>query len=155
MSFASQVKGFVEKADTLTTKAFQGSCYQVSYDIGEESPVSTGQLLGSWAPSANAPGNYHFAPREAAWLDSPGGAVEKVSDIESSNRATAMQNMTDRLKAVTSELTKKDSFYLTNNVSYIMKAEHTGWRATDAYHMREKALINWQQIVNSVVGKLK
>ena len=155
MSFASQVKGFVEKADTLTTKAFQGSCYQVSYDIAEESPVSTGQLLGSWAPALNEMGAYHFEPRESAWIDTPGGDVIKVTEIEIANRAAAMQNMTSRLGAVTLALSKKDRFYLTNNTPYIMQAEHAGWEEVDAYHMREKALINWQQIVNSVVSRLR
>jgi hypothetical protein len=153
MTFTSQIQDFAKKVDTLTTKAYQGSCYQVSYDIAEGSPVSTGRLLGSWSPAKGNMSPYHFKGGESAWVKSGRGWV-KDSSIADQNRASAMSDLNGRISGTVSDLSKKEAYYFTNDTPYIKNAEHEGWQNTGAYHMRENALLNWQNIVDSVVKGL-
>lgn len=154
MKFSEQVKNFNEKTDLLTNQVFKGSSKQVSMDIAEGSPVSTGALLGSWAPSNGSLSSYKFQGGESAWKKTASGYV-KNTGIAAQNRATAMADLKPRISSVTSGLKKSDLYYFTNDVSYIHNAEHEGWQGTKAYHMRENAVLNWQLIVNEEIAKLK
>jgi len=149
MTFASQIQAFAKKCDSLTTKVYQGSCHQISEDIIEESPVSTGSLIGTWTPGIGSAESDFFKGGESAW-------VKGVKDegIASANRGPAMAYAGSKLATKIPMLSKKDEYHFTNNVPYIEQAEHTGWDNTDAYHMREKALVNWQLIVDTVANRL-
>ena len=150
MTFADQIQSFAKKCDVLTTKTFQGSCYKVSEDIIEESPVSTGSLIGTWTPGIGAANSDFFTGGESAWVN---GA--KDEGIASANRGPAVAYAGSKLATKIPTLSKKEEYYFTNNVPYIRQAEHTGWERTDAYHMREQAVLNWQLIVDNVVNGLK
>lgn len=150
MKFTDQIKKFTNKADLLTTQVYQKSCAQVSIDIAEGSPVSTGRLVGSWAPSNGSSGSYNFSGGRSAW--SHGNKNKGIADT---NKAAAMSDLKPRIGQTTENLSKKDKYYFTNDVPYIQQAEHEGWAGTDSYHMRENAVLNWKLIVDSEVMKLK
>jgi hypothetical protein len=153
MSFSEQVKNFAVKADLLTTQVFQNSCNQISVDIAEGSPVSTGRLLGSWSPSNGTLSSYKFAGGPSAWKN-VGPIFWKDDSIAAANQAAAMANLLPRIESTTKALSKKEAYYFTNDTPYIKNAEHEGWANTGAYHMRENAVLNWQLIVDSKAMEL-
>lgn len=131
-----------------TTNIYQGACKQVSMDIAEGSPVSTGTLLGSWAPSSGTPSSHKYKGGPSAW-----GSGDKDEGIAAQNRIAALADVSTRINATTETLSKQESYYFTNDVSYVQQAEHEGWPRTGAYHMRENAILNWNAIVANEVGK--
>ena len=147
--FSDQIKDSVQKYNLLITKVFQDSCYQVSEDIAEDSPVSTGRLLGQWAPSKGAVSNHSYSGGPSAWQF--GWKDEGVAEI---NKGAALSDLLPRIKATTKSLSKNDIYYFANDTEYIMQAEYDGWERTPSYHMRANAIQNWQLIVNSTVMAL-
>jgi hypothetical protein len=147
--FSDQIKNSVNKYNFLITKIFQNSCYQISEDIATNSPVSTGTLLGQWSPNNNSINNYSFKGGPSAW-----DKGEKNEAIAAANKITALSNLLPRITSITSNLSKKDTYYFTNDTEYIKQAEYDGWENTDAYHMRANAIQNWQLIVNSAATEL-
>lgn len=148
MSATDQIKKFAQKVERKTINIYQGACKQVSMDIAEGSPVSTGTLLGSWAPSSGTPSSHKYKGGPSAW-----GSGDKDEGIAAQNRIAALADVSIRIKATTEILSKQESYYFTNDVSYIQQAEHDGWPKTEAYHMRENAILNWNAIVANEVGK--
>lgn len=148
MTASDQIKKFIQKVEKKTTNVYQGACKQVSIDIAEGSPVSTGALLGSWAPSVGTSSSHKYKGGPSAW--GSGGKDDGVAD---QNKATALADVSSRIKSTTTTLSKQEPYYFTNDVSYIQQAEHNGWPRTDAYHMRENAILNWNAIVINEVGK--
>lgn len=145
MTFAEKIKNFATKVELSTANVFRKSCDQVSVDIAEGSPVSTGRLLGSWAPSAGSQGSYRFMGGLSAWKKG-----KKDSGIEGQNRAAAMSDLMPRITSATESLSKKESYYFTNNTPYIKQAEYEGWPTGAApYNMIENAVLNWKLIVKS------
>lgn len=149
MSFADQVKKFVDKYDLVSNKVYRGSCQQVSVDIAEGTPVSTGRLLGSWSPSVNDINPNYYSGGKSAWVNN-----KKVEGIADQNKAAAMSNLKPRINSTVAALTTKEKYYFTNSIPYVTNAEHEGWQRTDASHMRENAILNWQAIVNNEAAKV-
>lgn len=147
--FADKIKNYVTKYNLLVTKVYQNSCYEVSEDIAEGSPVSTGTLLGQWAPSKNAVGSNSYTGGPSAWKF--GWKDQGIAEI---NKGAALSDLLPRIDSVTDSLSKRDSYYFTNDTEYIKQAEYDGWEVTDAYHMRENAILNWQIIVNNAAKAL-
>ena len=148
MSATDQIKKFAQKMERKTTNIYQGACKQVSMDIAEGSPVSTGTLLGSWAPSSGTPSSHNYKGGPSAW-----GFGDKDEGVADQNRVAALADVSTRINATTETLSKQESYYFTNDVSYVQQAEHEGWPRTGAYHMRENAILNWNAIVANEVGK--
>jgi hypothetical protein len=151
MSFKDDIDKFVAKTNMLIDNTYRQSCKMVSEDIAEETPVSTGRLLGSWAPSADSMGSNSYSGGMSAWsVDEKGW--KKDESIANANRAAAMADVMSRISSVTAGLNRKRPYYFTNDVDYVRMAEHDGWAAqggtTGPYRMREKAILNWQAIVN-------
>ena len=151
MSFSEQIKDFEQKYNAKVTSVFRGACGQVSVDIAEGSPVSTGTLLGKWEPSVNSPSSNTYQGGMTAWLFN-----KKDKGIANANRAQAMSNLLPRISEGVNGLSKNDTYYFTNDTHYIMMAEYEGWAAQGGnagpYHMRENAVLNWQEIVNSRIN---
>lgn len=153
MSCSAQIKNFVQKVERKTTNIYQRACNQVSLDIAEGSPVSTGTLLGSWAPSNGTPSSHNYVGGQSAWQFGKKNKGKKNKGIADQNKAAALANVSARIKSTTETLSKQEPYYFTNDVSYIQQAEHEGWSRTEAYHMRENAILNWNAIVANEVGK--
>ena len=149
MNFADAIKEFAQKVETKTTNVYINSCYTISEDIAEESPVSTGRLLGQWAPNKNTAGSFFYSGGQSAWKF--GWKDDGIAEI---NKGAALASLLPRIAAVTNSLSKKEDYYFTNDTPYIQQAEHEGWQNTRAYHMRENAILNWQLIVNYEAMKL-
>ncbi len=147
--FADQIKNSVDKYNLLITKIFRNSCYNVSQDIAIDSPVSTGKLLGQWAPARNSINSNSYSGGQTAWQN--GWKDEGIADI---NREIALSDLLPRIEYTTNNLSKKDTYYFTNDTPYIKQAEYDGWGNTGAYHMRANAIQNWQLIVNSAAMEL-
>jgi len=147
--FSDQIKDSVQKYNLLITKVFQDSCYIISEDIAEDSPVSTGKLLGQWSPSKNAIGSHSYSGGPSAWEF--GWKDEGKAEI---NKGAALSNLLPRIQATTESLSKDDTYYFANDTEYIMQAEYDGWERTPSYHMRANAIQNWQLIVNSTATEL-
>jgi hypothetical protein len=151
MSFKDDIDKFVAKTNMLIDNTYRQSCQMISEDIAEETPVSTGRLLGSWAPSANSISSYDYRGGMSAWsVDERGW--KKDESIANANRAAALADVSGRISSVTAGLDRHKTYYFTNDVDYVKMAEHDGWAAqggsTGPYRMREKAVLNWQAIVN-------
>lgn len=145
-NFSEQIQQSIQKYNLLVTKVFQDACYQISEDIAEDSPVSTGKLLGQWAPNKNNAKSYSYTGGQSAWKF--GWKDEGIAEI---NKGAAMSNLLPRIIAVTESLDKNDTYYLTNDTEYIMQAEYDGWERTPSYHMRANAIQNWKLIVKNTV----
>lgn len=152
--FVSSIKKFSSKVEFLTTKVFQDSCKDISINIADGSPVSTGRLLGQWAPSVGSQSTYTFQGGPSAWRRVPGG-YQKNKGIAATNKSAAMTNLLPRIGSETAALTKTTPFYFTNDTSYIQNAEHEGWGGTGPYHMIEQGVLGWEQVVNNVVLRNK
>ena len=146
MSFNTEIKKHIAKYDALITNIFQRACEQISIDIAEGSPVSTGTLLGRWEPSVNGAGSNNYQGGPSAWFYNG-----KDEGIANANRSEAMSDLLPRIAGTVKSLSKKDAYYFTNNTPYIKQAEYDGWNKTGPYHMRTNAIQNWQEIVNSRV----
>ena len=149
MTFTEQITSFVTKADSVTTNVYRGSCKQISLDIAEESPVSTGRLLGSWSPSNGTSSSHFFSGGRSAWVKK-GNRWQKETSIAEQNKAMALTNLIPRIDSEINSLTKLNDYYFTNDTDYIANAEYEGWEHTGAYHMIENAVLNWQLIVNTI-----
>lgn len=149
--FNEKIQNIFAKYNLLITKVYQNSCYQVSEDIAEGSPVSTGTLLGQWSPGNNSINSYSFGGGQSAW---DANFVNKDEGIAAINKGAALSDLLPRIDSVTNSLSKKDTYYFTNDTEYIKQAEYDGWDKTDAYHMRENAILNWQLIVNNKAMEL-
>lgn len=151
--FVSSIKKFSNKVEFLTTKVFQESCQDISINIADGSPVSTGKLLGQWAPGVGSQSSYVFQGGQSAWEKVPGG-YQKNEGIAATNKNAAMANLLPRVKSETAALAKTTPYYFTNNTPYIQNAEHEGWGGTDPYHMIEQGVLAWEQIVNNIVARV-
>lgn len=152
--FATAVKNFQHKVVYRTNKVFQDSCRDVSLNIASKSPVSTGRLLGQWAPSAGSQTSHSFSGGPSAWKGVAGG-YQKDEGTAAMNRGRAMGNLIPRIMSVTSALTTAQPYYFTNNTQYIQQAEHDGWRGTGPYHMIEQGKLGWKQTVLIAAARVK
>ena len=152
--FVSAINKFQQKAEVLTTSVFRESCRDISVNIATKSPVSTGRLLGQWAPSAGTQSSYSFQGGASAWRRVPGG-YQKDEGIAAINRGAAMGNLMPRISSAVASLNKQSAYYFTNNTPYIQNAEHEGWRGTGPYHMIETSVLGWKQTVGEVAMRLK
>jgi hypothetical protein len=144
MAFKDDIDKYTTKYNMMIDQVFQKSCEQISIDIADASPVSTGRLLGSWAPSKNSIGDYNFSGGRSAW----NLYGIKSESIAAQNRTSAMANLTPRINNMTESLTKNDTYYFTNSTEYARQAEFDGWRVTSAYHMVSNSIQNWSVIVD-------
>ena len=152
--FVSAINKFQQKAEVLTTRVFQESCKDISINIATKSPVSTGTLLGQWAPSAGTQSTYSFQGGASAWRRVPGG-YQKDEGIAMVNRGAAMGNLMPRIFTAVNALNKQSAYYFTNNTHYIQNAEHEGWQGTGPYHMIETSVLGWKQTVDEVAVRVK
>jgi hypothetical protein len=112
--------------------------------------VSTGRLLGQWAPSAGTSTKYTYTGGPSAWK---GGVKNKA--VADTNKAQAMADLSPRIGAVTEILKKTEPYYFTNDTSYVKQAEHDGWEVQGPYNMREKGRQAFVGIVNNIILELK
>ena len=133
---------------------YRESCRDVSLEIAEKTPVSTGKLLGQWAPSEGSSSSHTYRGGPSAWSQVPGG-WQKDNGVAGTNQNSAMQNLVPRILSVTQTLSKQNPYYFTNDTPYARQAEHTGWKHTDRYHMVTSTRQNWQQIVNRSALRIK
>jgi hypothetical protein len=118
--------------------------------IANETGVSTGRLLGQWAPSAGTSTKYTYTGGPSAWK---GGVKNKA--VADTNKAQAMADLSPRIGAVTEILKKTEPYYFTNDTSYVKQAEHDGWEVQRPYNMREKGRQAFVGIVNNIILELK
>jgi hypothetical protein len=150
MEFDKAIANFRKKVDLKTTQVFQRACNQVSMKIADETGVSTGRLLGQWAPSAGTSTKYTYTGGPSAWK---GGVKNKA--VADTNKAQAMADLSPRIGAVTEILKKTEPYYFTNDTSYVKQAEHDGWEVQRPYNMREKGRQAFVGIVNNIILELK
>jgi hypothetical protein len=150
MEFDKAIANFRKKVDLKTTQVFQRACNQVSMKIANETGVSTGRLLGQWAPSAGTSTKYTYTGGPSAWK---GGVKNKA--VADTNKAQAMADLSPRIGAVTEILKKTEPYYFTNDTSYVKQAEHDGWEVQRPYNMREKGRQAFVGIVNNIIMELK
>jgi hypothetical protein len=150
MEFDKAIANFRKKVDLKTTQVFQRACNQVSMKIANETGVSTGRLLGQWAPSAGTSTKYTYTGGPSAWK---GGVKNKA--VADTNKAQAMADLSPRIGAVTEILKKTEPYYFTNDTSYVKQAEHDGWEVQRPYNMREKGRQAFVGIVNNIILELK
>jgi hypothetical protein len=150
MEFDKAIANFRKKVDLKTTQVFQRACNQVSMKIADETGVSTGRLLGQWAPSASTSSKYSYTGGPSAWQ----GGV-KDEGVADSNKNRAMADLSPRINAITSVLKKTEPYYFTNDTSYVKQAEHDGWEVQGPYNMREKGRQAFVGIVNNIIMELK
>ena len=151
MSFKNDIDNFVNKTNKRITDVYRKSCEMISTDIAENTPVSTGKLLGSWSPSINTVRSYDYEGGLSAWVVGPKG-FKKEESIASANKLAAFTDVASRTRSITQTLNKHDTYYFTNNVSYVKNAEHKGWTKTGPSRMRENAILNWQETVNKAAA---
>jgi len=120
--FNEQIDNFVRKTKNSIKQVFQEASYQVSDKTAQETPVSTGHLLGSWSPSIGLPQPYNFEGGSSAWK-----GKYKDESIASANRSAAEADLYPRLAATTEMLTLDSRFLFANDVEYAQQAEYLGW----------------------------
>ncbi len=140
--FTDAIRDFKEKVDRKTDKVFSRSCRTISYKIADKTPVSKGKLLGSWTPSLNTRQTDYFRGGPSAWH-----ILGKDERIEVENKAKAMSNIIPKIESKTVDLTKQDTYYFVNGVSYARQAEYEGWKLTGRYLMVTRSAQEWDLIV--------
>jgi hypothetical protein len=158
MSFLQDVNKWLTKVKVRYDQSFQNICYDFSTTVAERSPVSSGHLLGSYAPSKGTPSTYYYPGGESAWKVGAGGWF-KDEAIASANRRQAMANLEPRIKATTESLEGGDTFILSNNVEYFQVAEFEGWVPYGGkqapYRMINRTVDDFEVIVAKAVKRAK
>jgi hypothetical protein len=141
------LKKLIEEYDRQVTNVYRKSCRAISMEIAERSPVKTGRLLGSWAPSVNRMKSHYFPgnPEEGDMFEPAFTSWAR----NQANRSKAMENLTPRIDSATNSMKKSSTYYFTNNTPYIRQAEYDGWIRTGPYRMVATSIINWKDIVNT------
>lgn len=141
------LRKLIEEYDRQVTNVYRKSCRAISIEIAERSPVKTGRLLGSWAPSVNRMKSHHFKgnPEEGDMFE----MAYKGYARRQANRSQAMENLTPRIDSTVNSMKKSGVYYFTNNTPYIRQAEFEGWKRTGPYRMVATSIVNWKDIVNT------
>jgi len=157
-NFGDQIKQFREKVDRQTTTAFQEGCRRISYAIAEDSPCSTGKLIGQWSPSVGTPVEHNFQGGQSAWYKSVEG-WEKDEGIADTNRTHAMADLVPRIESTVMALDKESPYYFTNHTSYVRLAEYHGWKSVGGkqgpYFMVTKNAGQFKMMIDEIVATLK
>lgn len=153
-AFGQQIKDFREKVDRQTTTVYQEGCRKISYAIAEDSPCSTGKLIGQWSPSVGTPIEYNFQGGQSAWYK-PGEGWEKDEAIADKNRTHAMADLVPRIESTVMFLDKNHPYYFTNHTSYVRLAEYKGWKKTSPYWMVTKNAGQFKMMIDEIVAILR
>jgi len=103
MSFESDVRDFVIKANGLQEKQIRYLCLDLFKNVVQGTPVDTGRARGNWQATINTP-----ATGIKEETDKQGGATIAAG---SNAVSQAVGNV----------------FYITNNLPYIYRLEFEGW----------------------------
>lgn len=103
MSFESEVRDFVIKANGLQEKQIRYLCLDLFKNVVQGTPVDTGRARGNWQATINTP-----ATGSTEDTDKQGGATISAA---SNAVSQAVGNV----------------FYITNNLPYIYRLEFDGW----------------------------
>lgn len=103
MSFESEVRDFVIKANGLQEKQIRYLCLDLFKNVVQGTPVDTGRARGNWQATINTP-----ATGSTEDTDKQGGATISAA---SNAVSQAVGNV----------------FYITNNLPYIYRLEFEGW----------------------------
>jgi len=153
-NFGDQIKQFREKTERNTTLVFQEGCRKISYEIAEQSPCSTGKLIGQWSPSIGTPLDNNFQGGQSAWFKS-GNGWEKDQGIAEANRSHAMADLAPRIETTTMSLDKKFPYYFTNHTSYARLAEYEGWKRQGPYFMITTSVGQFKIMIDEIVVTIK
>jgi len=104
MSFASDMKKWVEKTKMKEDQAIRSATVSISGEIIDRTPVDTGRLRGNWIPSINAP---------------------KIAQTD--NTTPLMAEVQSTVAQATGKV-----FYLVNSLPYARRIEYEGWSAVKA-----------------------
>lgn len=153
-NFGQQIKQFREKVDRQTTTVYQEGCRKISYAIAEDSPCSTGKLIGQWSPSIGTPIEHNFQGGQSAWYKSAEG-WEKDEAIADNNRIHAMADLAPRIESTVMALDKDFPYYFTNHTSYVRLAEYKGWKKIGPYWMVTNNVGQFKMMIDEIVATLK
>ena len=103
MSFESEVRDFVIKANGLQEKQIRYLCLDLFKNVVQGTPVDTGRARGNWQATINTP-----ATGTKEETDKQGGATISAG---SNAVSQAVGNV----------------FYITNNLPYIYRLEFESW----------------------------
>lgn len=103
MSFESEVRDFVIKANGLQEKQVRYLCLDLFKNVVQGTPVDTGRARGNWQATINTP-----ATGSTEKTDKQGGATISAGSNAVSQAAGNV-------------------FYITNNLPYIYRLEFEGW----------------------------
>ncbi|AGN30435.1 hypothetical protein SXAG_00154 [Synechococcus phage S-CBS4] len=103
MSFESEVRDFVIKANGLQEKQVRYLCLDLFKNVVQGTPVDTGRARANWQATINTP-----ATGSTEDTDKQGGATISAA---SNAVSQAVGNV----------------FYITNNLPYIYRLEFDGW----------------------------
>ena len=103
MSFESEVRDFVIKANGLQEKQIRYLCLDLFKNVVQGTPVDTGRARGNWQATINTP-----ATGSTEDTDKQGGPTISAA---SNAVSQAVGNV----------------FYITNNLPYIYRLEFEGW----------------------------
>lgn len=147
--FLNAIAKFKQKINFMDKELFSKSCAKISNEIADNTPVSTGTLLGSWSPSVNSRTKHKYIGGRSAWIKG-----KKNLEIAHTNQQKAMGNLTERLNSTLATLTPSNTYYFINGSDHAMQAEYDGWANTDAQFMVTRARQNWQGKVNEVAKEV-
>ena len=151
MSFAEDIRKFIEKTENKGTRLLRDICNEMATKIAERTGVDTGNLLGNYRIGINNTGSRPgFDPGPTAWHKG-----EKDEAIAERNRQRALRFFRQNLKRHLAELKLYDTFYMDTDVSYADKVEYIGWKKTPAYRMFGRTIVEFKQIVKKKAGELK
>ena len=158
MSFVGQFKTWTKKVKKEADNAFQNICRDVSHEIAEKTPCSTGKLIGQWSPSKNTETRHDYEGGQSAWIKTATGWVKDPA-IARQNRQAAMANLEPRIEGSVSQLEMGDTYYFTNHTEYSLIAEYEGWDQYGGkrgpYRMVGRTWAEIDNIVRTAVAKTK
>lgn len=155
MGFASDIYKWINKVERRADITMRGTAYNLSQTLFDNTPVSTGKLLGSWTPGINSTNTNEYSGGPSAWHKNATGNFVKDDTIAAANRAKAMNHLEPIVSAITSMLEYDDNYILANSVSYGPQAEHEGWKHTGPYFMVENTAATFRMLVQENLNKAK
>ncbi len=129
MTFSKDLKTFSINFGEVCDKTFRGTSIAMSRGVIEKTPVDTGRARGNWFPSFDTPSTEITSKTSKLGAESIIRTVQKVS-----------------------ELTTDKSFFLTNNLPYIVVLENGS--STQAPNGMVAITVNeFQRVVNEQANK--
>jgi len=151
MSFAEDIKKFIEKTERKSTILLRNICEEMATRIADRTGVDTGNLLGNYRIGINNVGvNPGFPPGPTTWHKG-----EKDELMAEKNRKEAFRFFMQNLEKHLANLKICDTFYMDTDVPYADKVEYIGWDKTPAYRMFGRTIVEFEQIVKQEVSNLK